>query len=85
MKKARTLAFGLVVLVAFPILGTAEDDKDAGSKKENRRAELLKKYDKNGDGTIDNAEKEAAREGLKKERAEKKKKKEQKKEQKKSL
>jgi len=67
---ASTLAFTLVARA---------DDGDAKPKKADKAAqksELLKKYDKNGDGKLDADERKAMREDQQKQKEEQKKKKE---------
>ena len=66
MKKVMLLA--VVVSMAFGMSSVSRAADDAAPKKDKaaRHAELLKKYDKNGDGKLDDAEKAAMKEDLKK-------------------
>lgn len=66
MKKILILSLGLTLCTA---LTQAEDDA-AGKAREARRAETIKKYDKNGDGTLDESEKAAMRDDMRKKREE---------------
>lgn len=68
MKKIVLMVVGLTV---FTLASQAEGEGDALAKaRDNRRAEILKKFDKNGDGQLDETEKAAAREETKKKREE---------------
>ena len=69
MKKIVSVALSLAFLAGLSQFAQAADD--AAKKKkdgESRRAELLKKYDKNKDGKLDESERAAAREDRKKEK-----------------
>ena len=86
MKKLVTIALGLALLAGVVNFAKAEDDADAAKKKEAakaRRAELIKKYDKNGDGKLDAEEREAMRKDREAKRHEGQPKKEEKKDDKK--
>jgi hypothetical protein len=67
MKKFLFLAVAISMVTGLTTLSRAADEgatkKDKASA---RHAELLKKYDKNGDGKLDEAEKAAMKEDLKK-------------------
>ena len=68
MKKIVLMVAGLTL---FTLASHAEDEGEKLNKvREVRRAELLKKFDKNGDGQLDETEKAAAREDAKKRREE---------------
>ena len=68
MKKIFTILLGLSLLGALaPGLSAA----DRAAAKAKREEALLKKYDKNGDGKLDESEKAAAKEDQKKNRKEK--------------
>ena len=85
MKKLVTIALGLCLLAGVVSFARAEED-DAAKKKEAakaRRAELIKKYDKNGDGKLDAEEREAMRKDREAKRGEGQPKKEDKKDDKK--
>ena len=85
MKKLVTIALGLCLLAGVVSFARAEED-DAAKKKEAakaRRAELIKKYDKNGDGKLDAEEREAMRKDREAKRGEGKPKKDDKKDDKK--
>jgi Ca2+-binding EF-hand superfamily protein len=66
MKKILILTLGLGLMGT---LTQAEDDA-AGKAREARKSEMLKKYDKNGDGQLDETEKAAMREEMRKKREE---------------
>ncbi len=66
MKKILILALGLALSSTF--LQAEDAPADKVKKAEARRAEMLKKYDKNGDGQLDETEKAAAQEERRKER-----------------
>jgi Ca2+-binding EF-hand superfamily protein len=68
MKKIVLMAAGLAL---FTLASQAEGEGDVLTKaREGRRAEILKKFDKNGDGQLDETEKAAAREETRKKREE---------------
>ena len=70
MKKILVLVAGLA-LFSVAVQAEGEADKEKGAKvREARRAESLKKYDKNGDGVLDETEKAAMREDNRKRRHE---------------
>jgi Ca2+-binding EF-hand superfamily protein len=70
MKKLLALTLGLSLMTSLASLSRAADDakKDATPDRAARRAEMLKKYDKNGDGKLDADERKAMQEDLKKQR-----------------
>jgi EF hand len=74
MKKILTTALGLALCVGFiqAAEGDVAKEKEGGpgKKGEARRAEVIKKYDKNNDGQLDDTEKAAMSEDLKKTRRE---------------
>ena len=67
MKKVTILTIA-VAMIAGLSLRAADGAGKKGDKaaREARRAEMIKKYDKNNDGKLDDAEKAAMREDLKK-------------------
>ena len=72
MKKLLALTLGLSLMTSLATLSRAADDaKDAKPDRAARRAELLKKYDKNGDGKLDAEERKAMQEDQKKQKEEK--------------
>lgn len=66
MKKILILTLGLAL--SSTLLQAEDAPADKVKKAEARRAEMLKKYDKNGDGQLDEAEKAAMQEDRRKER-----------------
>jgi Ca2+-binding EF-hand superfamily protein len=70
MKKLLALTLGLSLMTSLASLSRAADDakKDPAPDRAARRAEMLKKYDKNGDGKLDAEERKAMQEDLKKQR-----------------
>ena len=67
MKKSLFLAVALSLGLGYTSISRAADDADGAKKdKAARHAELLKKYDKNGDGKLDESEKAAMKEDQKK-------------------
>ncbi|HEY2952577.1 MAG TPA: hypothetical protein VGK40_08345 [Verrucomicrobiae bacterium] len=70
MKKLLALTLGLGLMTSLaPFAGAADDaKKDAKPDRASRRAEMIKKYDKNGDGKLDADERKAMQEDLKKQR-----------------
>ncbi len=76
MKKLLALTLGLCLLSGL-VSQAAEGDKPEGKPDAAaRRAEMIKKYDKNKDGKLDDEEKAAMREEMKKQREARKEKKE---------
>ena len=69
MKKFTILTVAIAFMAGLT-LNAADDAKPRGDKAkgEARRAELMKKFDKNSDGKLDDDEKAAMREELKKQR-----------------
>jgi Ca2+-binding EF-hand superfamily protein len=65
MKKLLMIALGLSLGATL-----SQAQEDPGKAAQARRAELIKKYDKNGDGVLDETEKTAMREELRKKREE---------------
>ena len=59
MKKIILIALGLGLLAGFTSVSSADD---AADKKAARKAAQLKKYDKDGDGKLDEKEKAAMKE-----------------------
>jgi hypothetical protein len=70
MKKLLALTLGLSLMTGLASLSRAADDakKDAKPDRAAQRAERIKKYDKNGDGKLDDEERKAMQEDLKKQR-----------------
>ena len=68
MKKLVMMALGVCLIAGFTTLARAADGGDKKADRETRRAEMLKKYDKNGDGKLDDSERAAMREDLKKQK-----------------
>jgi hypothetical protein len=66
MKKVMLLAVVVSMALGMSSVSRAADDAAPKKDKAARHAELLKKYDKNGDGKLDDAEKAAMKEDLKK-------------------
>ena len=68
MKKIIIIALGLGLVAGLANLRAADEPAKKGDKasREARQAELLKKYDKNHDGKLDDEEKAAMKEDLKK-------------------
>lgn len=66
------MVLSLCLLVCVTFISRAEDDGKKKQDKATRRAELLKKYDKNGDGKLDESERAALKEDRRKERKENK-------------
>ena len=75
MKKLLALTLGLTLLAGIAAQAADGDKKDAKPDATARRAELMKKYDKNNDGKLDDEEKAAMREDMKKQREARKEKK----------
>ena len=75
MKKLLALTLGLSLLAGFATLSRAADDaKDTKPAKPDRaahRAEMLKKYDKNGDGKLDDEERKVMQADQKKQKEDK--------------
>ena len=66
MKKLLLVAVAASMVTGFTSISRAADEAGAKKDKAARHAELLKKYDKNGDGKLDESEKAAMKEDLKK-------------------
>ena len=66
MKKVMLLAVVVSMALGLSSVSRAADDAAPKKDKAARHAELLKKYDKNGDGKLDDAEKAAMKEDQKK-------------------
>ena len=66
MKKVVLLAVVVSVALGLSSVSRAADEGAPKKDKAARHAELLKKYDKNGDGKLDESEKAAMKEDLKK-------------------
>ena len=64
------MVLSLGLLVCMTLISRAEDDGKKKESKAGRRAELLKKYDKNGDGKLDDSELAAMKEDRRKTRKE---------------
>ena len=75
MKKLLALTLGLALLSGLAVRAADGDKKEVKPDPAARRAELIKKYDKNGDGKLDDEEKAAMREDIKKQREARKEKK----------
>lgn len=64
----------LAVVLGLSLLGVVQSNAADAAKRERRNRvsdEVLKKYDKNGDGKLDESERQAMREDLKKDRLKK--------------
>ena len=72
MKKAITITLAVCLLAGIASISRADEDGKKKGDKGTRRAELIKKYDKNGDGKLDESERAAAKEERKKQRKENK-------------
>jgi len=66
MKKFLFLAVAVSMVTSLTSISRAADEGAAKKYKSARHAELLKKYDKNGDGKLDESEKAAMKEDQKK-------------------
>lgn len=68
MKKIIIIALGLSLVAGLTSVQAADEPAKKGDKatREARQAERLKKYDKNKDGKLDDEEKAAMKEDLKK-------------------
>ena len=71
MKKLSVIlaAMGLTFALSAPAAFAAEAGKPSKEERAKHKQELLKKYDKNGDGKLDASEKAAAKADRKKEAA----------------
>lgn len=67
MKKVTILTLAITMIAGFA-LRAADAPKNDKAAREARRAEMLKKYDKNSDGKLDEQERAAMREDLRKQR-----------------
>ena len=70
MKKVIMIALGMCLVAGMTSLSRGADEPAPKKDREARHAELLKKYDKNGDGKLDESERAAMREDLRKKRQE---------------
>ncbi|HMC26338.1 MAG TPA: hypothetical protein VKM56_00950 [Verrucomicrobiae bacterium] len=68
MKKLVMIAVAASMVTGLTSISRAADDAAPKKDKAARHAELLKKYDKNGDGKLDESEKAAMKEDLKKQK-----------------
>ena len=66
MKKLVLIAVAASMVTGLTSISRAADDAAPKKDKAARHAELLKKYDKNGDGKLDESEKAAMKEDQKK-------------------
>jgi len=66
MKKLVLIAVAASMVTGLTSISRAADEGGAKKDKAARHAELLKKYDKNGDGKLDESEKAAMKEDQKK-------------------
>jgi hypothetical protein len=74
MKKLVLMTLSLCLLAGTPMLARAAEEPAKKAKRADKpaREEMLKKYDKNGDGKLDESEKAAMKEDRKKARGERK-------------
>lgn len=64
MNRTRTMKKTLVIALSLGLTGVfafAADGEKKAEKRENPRAKMIEKYDKNGDGKLDQSEREAWR------------------------